>query len=121
MVLCGITATPENPKVAKTALGAEFSTPWQYSPNNIDAAHRLIEQGVELWALEGGLHSESIFEARHIVSEQPVAIIVGNELAGVDPGLLGLCTRIVHLPMQGYKASLNAAVAFSVAIYLLIE
>ena len=121
MVLCGMTATPENPKVAKTALGAEFSTPWQYSPNSLDAAQRLLNQGVELWALEGGRSSVSLFDARQSPSTRPLALIVGNELAGVDPGLLEMCSQVVHLPMQGFKASLNAAVAFSISIYLLIE
>jgi tRNA G18 (ribose-2'-O)-methylase SpoU len=45
---------------------------------------------------------------------------VGNEQAGVDPGLLELCETVLALPMAGHKASLNVAVAFGIAAYWLI-
>ena len=50
----------------------------------------------------------------------PMALILGNELAGVDPGLLSLCDAALSLPMTGQKASLNVAVAFGVAAYWLM-
>ena len=116
--LCGITPTPENPKVAKTALSSEFVTPWEYTTNAIDLVHCLKGQGLAIWALEGGTDAVSILDA---LKEPPstLALVAGNELAGVDPQVLGLCDRVVSLPMLGFKRSLNVAVAFGIAMYLL--
>jgi len=51
--------------------------------------------------------------------ERTIALIVGNERAGVDPGILALCDAVLALPMAGSKASLNVAVAFGAAAYWL--
>jgi 23S rRNA (guanosine2251-2'-O)-methyltransferase len=117
--LCGITPAPDHPKVAKTALGAEYSVPWTQYWDAIEAAASLKQGGFELWALEGGPRSEPIFEAAKILPEKPLLLVVGNEVSGVDPGLLELCQRVVCIPMQGAKQSLNVAVAFGVAVYTL--
>ena len=117
--LCGITPAPDHPKVAKTALGAEYSVPWTQYWDALEAATSLSQGGFELWALEGGPKSESIFEAVKKAPERPLLLVVGNEVSGVDPGLLELCQRVVSIPMQGAKQSLNVAVAFGIAVYTL--
>jgi tRNA G18 (ribose-2'-O)-methylase SpoU len=117
--LCGITPAPDHPKVAKTALGAEYTVPWTQYWDAIEAAAGLKQGGFELWALEGGPRSESIFEAAHKLPEKPLLLVVGNEVSGVDPGLLQLCERVVSIPMHGAKQSLNVAVAFGIAVYTL--
>ncbi len=117
--LCGITTTPDNPKLWKTSLGAELSVPWTYRPNGLIAARHLKQQGMRLWALEGGPGSVSILDAVHEVNETPLALVVGNEISGVDPEILGECDCIVHIPMLGYKRSLNVATAFGIAAYFL--
>jgi len=117
--LCGITATPRHPKVAKTALGAEQSTPWTRYTNALDAARTLRDQGAQLWALERRPGSESLFLADPRQAGAPIVLIVGNELAGIDPQLLDLCDRVLHIPMAGVKQSLNVAIAFGVAAYCL--
>lgn len=114
--LAGITATPEHPKVAKTALGAESTIPWHYYSNGLAAARLMKEQGYQLWALESAPASISLFHARP-ADNIPVLFIVGNEKAGVDPAILALCDRILHIPMVGHKSSLNVAIAFGVAAY----
>lgn len=116
--LCGITPTPENPKVAKTALSAEFVTRWSYATNATETVARLKKSGLAVWALEGGHGSVSILDA---VRQPPaaLALVAGNELAGVDPAVLALCDRVVSLPMLGFKRSLNVAVAFGIAMYLI--
>lgn len=117
--LCGVSASPENPKVSKTALGAEKSMPWSYHPDGTAAARALKAQGMRLWALEGGDRAESLFSLQNEFAGAPIALVVGNELTGVDPGILDLCDRVVCLPMQGIKGSLNVAVAFGIAVYTL--
>jgi len=115
--LCGISSTPENSKVWKTALGAEHSIPWAFHHDGVQAAQALKEQGYRLWALEGGERAESLFDVTCDLPGAPIVLGVGNELSGVDPGILRLCDRVVCLPMQGIKGSLNVAVAFGIAVY----
>lgn len=115
--LCGITATPEHPRLAKTALGAEAAVPWQYHNNGVDAAEALKEGGRQLWALESGRRSQSLFSVGTHPNGAPVVLVVGNERAGIDPGILELCDRLLYIPMQGVKASLNVATAFGIAAY----
>jgi 23S rRNA (guanosine2251-2'-O)-methyltransferase len=115
--LSGMTPTPANPRTAKTALGAEFKVPWSYAPNGLDAAQEMQADGLTLWALEGGEDSVSLFDAIQSLPASSVGLVVGNEISGVDPAILALCDRIVHIPMQGYKRSLNVSIAFGIAVY----
>jgi tRNA G18 (ribose-2'-O)-methylase SpoU len=117
--LCGMTPTPENPKTWKTALGAERSVQWTYHRNGLAAGRALQARGMRLWALEGGPGSVSIFEAARSLEGTPLALVVGNEISGVDPGILEACECVVHIPMEGVKRSLNVAIAFGIAVYFL--
>lgn len=117
--LCGITPTPDNPKLAKTALGAEGAVPWTQYGNGLAAAVSLRKQGLRLWALEGGSRSESLFDARVDPQGPPIVLVVGSEISGIDPDILEHCDRVLCLPMQGIKTTLNVAVAFGIAAYFL--
>ena len=117
--LCGITPTPDNPKIGKTALGAESSLAWSYHRNNLDAARKLKSEGAVLWALEYTPGAILLHQAVCDIPPVPLVLVVGNERSGVDPDLLALCDRVVWIPMQGHKESLNVAVAFSIAAYAL--
>ena len=119
MHLCGITPTPNSPKLAKTALGAERSVHWTQHRDGLAAAVSLRKQGWRLWALEGGSRAESLFDARVDPQGSPIVLVVGSEISGVDPGILEHCEKVLCLPMQGVKNTLNVAVAFGIAAYFL--
>lgn len=119
--LCGITPLPDNPKVIKTALGAEKVVSWSYSVNGVQAAQELRKSGFRLWALELVPQAETIADACLAVADRPTIMVVGNEICGVDPGILEQCERIVYLPMAGAKRSFNVAVAFGIAVYALLS
>jgi len=126
LYLGGITPTPEHPKLAKTALGAERSVPWSRHPDAAAAAAELRARGRALWALEGGPRSTSLFEpevaaaAESLVTDERVVVLVlGHEVSGVDPRIVDQCERVVHLPMVGHKESLNVSVTLGVAAYWL--
>jgi len=119
MHLCGITPTPANPKLAKTALGAERVLSWTHHRDGLACALGMQEKGFRLWALEGGSRSELLFEAVDDLRGPPVALVVGSEVSGVDPAILEHCERVFCLPMQGVKNTLNVAVAFGIAVYFL--
>ena len=117
--LCGVTPTPENPKVAKTALGAESSLEWVYHLNAVHAARELKNQGMRVCALEIIPGSCSIFEAAAHMGSSPLLLVVGNEVTGVDPELIDLSDVVFSIPMQGHKESLNVSLAFGIAAYTL--
>jgi len=116
--LCGICPRPDHPKVAKTGLGAEEIVPWSSHPNAPTAARQLLDEGWRLWSLETGARAEPIFHIRGQDADR-VVLAVGSEIAGVDPSLLDMSERIVCLPMDGAKRSLNVASAGAVAVYWL--
>ena len=115
--LCGMTATPENPRLEKTALGAETLVDWEYHTNGLWTARLLREQQFYLLAIEGGERSESLFEMDIPCGARKIALVIGNELAGVDPDILAISDRILYIPMLGEKESLNLTVAFGIAAY----
>ena len=117
--LCGLTPTPQNPKVGKTALGAEGAVPWSYHLNGLDVALALKVCGFRIWALESNPQAVSLFTVMPELRGPPILLVVGNELSGVDPGLLEICDKVLAIPMQGQKRSLNVAIAFGIAVYVL--
>lgn len=117
--LCGITPTPDHPRIAKTALGAEAAVGWTQYWDAIEAAKRLKKHGMRLFALEGGQDAISLFSIILKPEDPPVTLVVGNEVTGIDPGLLHLCDEKIFIPMLGVKDSLNVATAFGIAAYIL--
>ncbi|MBI2552230.1 RNA methyltransferase [Candidatus Uhrbacteria bacterium] len=114
--LCGYTGTPPRKEIAKVALGAEQTVPWEKRGQTWKVVEELQAQGVQVVALEQTKKSQSIkkFKPRF-----PVAIVVGNEVNGVSRGVLERADAIVHIPMLGKKESLNVSVAAGVALYAL--
>lgn len=119
MHMCGITSTPGQVKVRKTALGAERAVPWTYYRNGVDAVQELKKLGYRIWSLENTAPSQSVFDLGATDLPERMVLVVGNELSGVDPGIMALSDKIVSMPMAGTKSSLNVAVALGVAVYWL--
>lgn len=117
--LCGLSPTPDNPKVSKTALGAEISVPWTQHLDGLTAVNLLKQRSYRIWGLEGGPRSQSLFSLGRLLAGSPILLVVGNEVSGIDPGILDLCDRVISIPMEGFKRSLNVAVAFGIAAYFL--
>jgi len=120
--LCGITPTPAHPKVAKTALGAEESIPWLAYNNAVDAVAKLKNEGCIIVALEegDGAKQKPGFYQKPGFSGKLV-LVVGNEITGIDPGVLALADYQLAIPMRGVKRSLNVATAFGIAAYKLTK
>ncbi len=114
----GISPTPENPKVVKTSLGAESNVLWEKSNNAMKTAAYLKSQGHELWALEDLPDAMPLFQVS-TATKHPILLIVGNEVSGIDPGIIGLCDKVLSIPMIGKKRSYNVAIAFSMAVSFL--
>ena len=117
--ICGITPPLTHPNVGKTALGAQEKMAWEYHPNAIIAADRLLTEGWRLWALEETPQARVLGRMEKLPADERIVLVAGNEQSGVDPALLKRSERIYQIPMQGLKRSINVAVAFGMAAYLL--
>jgi 23S rRNA (guanosine2251-2'-O)-methyltransferase len=113
--LCGITPTPEKAEVRKTALGADEFVTWSTHTNGLEKVLELREAGWQILALEKVVGSIPIQLAAYWITQGPSVLVVGNEVTGVDPDILSVANRVVHIPMHGQKRSFNVAVAFAAA------
>jgi tRNA G18 (ribose-2'-O)-methylase SpoU len=118
--LCGISPTPEDPKVRKTALGAEENIPWEHSKNGVETAIILKSRGCKLWVLESIAKAVPLFQIELPANNSPVVLIFGNEVSGVDPDIIDLCDQVISIPMVGKKSSYNVATAFGIAASFLL-
>ncbi|MCX7850295.1 RNA methyltransferase [Thermus sp.] len=119
VILCGITACPPHKEVEKTALGATVMIPWRHVPHTLEAVRDLKGRGWTVAALE---ITENSVPVQLIPPHRfPLALVVGNEVTGVDEAVLAEADLVVEIPQFGEKESLNVAVAFGIAVYLILE
>lgn len=114
----GYTPAPDNPKVAKTSLGAEKSVAWEKVFNTWKAIEELKSKGVSVVGLEQSALSKDYSKFK---PKFPLAIVVGNEVKGLSPDILKRCDSVWHIPMRGKKESLNVSVATGIFVYRMIE
>jgi tRNA G18 (ribose-2'-O)-methylase SpoU len=112
--LVGYTPVPPRPEIDKVALGAETWMKWKPYKNLKVLIKNLKKKGVCIVALEKSDKSTDLGKTDFSF---PLALIVGNEVDGVDPDILKLCDRVVHIPMLGKKESLNVSIAAGIAMY----
>lgn len=120
MALCGITATPPAPEIHKTALGAEESVKWQYFDTTAHAVEFLKSHGYTLLCLEQ-VHDSVSLECFTPKPDRKYAVVVGNEVSGVDQHIVNMCDVCIEIPQAGTKHSLNVAVSAAVALWHLFS
>ncbi len=120
LYLCGITATPPNKEIAKTALGSTESVDWQYYEDVCKLALELKEDGYTLVLVEQ-IDSSLSLETVDFSKYKKIAIFVGNEVFGISDGLLNKADFAVEIPQFGTKHSLNVSVAAGVALWETIK
>ncbi len=120
--LVGVTPLPidrfgrKSGDITKASLGAEDALSWSYSEDIHVLIANLRERGVYIVALEQS--EKSISYKEYVVrKEKSVALIVGNEVLGIDSSVLEKVDSILEIPMQGMKESLNVSVAGGIALY----
>src|SRR5262245_29857450 len=123
LVLCGITPRPDQGArqqraIAKTALGAEMSVPWEYVPETATAVATAAAAGYHVAAVENSAHAVDLYEW---APSWPVCLVFGHETTGVAPELAQTITTHVRIPMLGEKRSLNVATAAGVVLYELLR
>lgn len=101
-------------QIRKTALGAEKTVRWSHQEKIRELIEKLRKDGYLIAALE---QSETAENLKEFKPAQPIALIVGNEVDGIDETVLNLADKHLKIPMKGKKESFNVAIAASVAMY----
>ncbi|MDR0824234.1 MAG: RNA methyltransferase, partial [Prevotella sp.] len=118
--LCGITATPPNAEIHKTALGAEYSMEWSYFEDTKDAVARLKEEHYIICAVEQ-VENSIMLDDLNLTAGNKYAIILGNEVKGVRQEIVDLCDFCIEIPQYGTKHSLNVSVASGIVIWEILK
>lgn len=116
ILLCGITATPPNAEIHKTALGAEDVVEWQYFESTDEAVAALRKGGYRIFAVEqceGSIALQN-FEAS---PQECYAVILGNEVKGVQQTVVDASDAAIEIPQFGTKHSLNVSVTAGMVIW----
>lgn len=100
--------------IHKTALGAEELLPVTYDEDLQDLINRFKQQGYKIVALEQKESSKMIYETK---INEPMLIILGEEVNGVSDEILDRVDLILEIPMLGKKESFNVSVATGIALY----
>lgn len=112
--ICGISPTPENNKVQKTALDSTQFVPWKYFKSTLQAIEYLKEKNIPIWTLETEKDSSDFQKIQY---PDEFALVVGHETEGVSKDIISKSDKIISIPMRGKKNSLNVANATSIVLY----
>lgn len=132
--LCGITATPPNAEIHKTALGGEDSVDWEYFKTTEESVEKLKEKGYFVYSIEqveGSTKLQNLPEAHQKIFRQPseqekqensslpkgYAVIFGNEVKGVKQDVVDMSDGCLEIPQFGTKHSLNVSVTAGIVVW----
>ena len=118
--LCGITAVPPHPEIHKTALGAEDSVDWRYFKDTLDAVKWLKEAGYEVLAVEQ-CEGSTMLNNFQVERGKRYAIVLGNEVKGVQQAVVDECNGCLEIPQYGTKHSMNVSVTAGIVIWELFK
>ncbi len=114
--LCGITATPPARDIHKTALGAEMTVRWEYTPTTIEAIERLKSEGYRVLAIEQ-VEGAAMLDRFEVEAGVSYALVFGNEVDGVAQEVVDAVDGAIEIPQIGTKHSINVSVSGGVVLW----
>lgn len=105
-------------EISKTSLGAEAHVEVEYISDTLDALKQFRDRNMQIYALEQTNNSIDLFVAD---APLPAALVVGNEVEGVQKDVIKHCDMVLEIPQRGRKESLNVSVATGIAVYKILE
>lgn len=116
IVLCGITGTPPDVEIHKTALGAEDAVKWRYFEETLSAVETLKLEGYTIFSIEQAENSISL-ENIALENGEKYAVILGHEVHGVAQEVIDASDGCIEIPQYGTKHSLNVSVTAGIVIW----
>jgi tRNA G18 (ribose-2'-O)-methylase SpoU len=114
--LCGITATPPHPEMHKTALGAEDTVNWIYKKHTLEAVEELHNEGYTILAIEQ-VEGSTMLGDLVLDKDKKYAIVMGNEVKGVQQEVVNACDGCIEIPQYGTKHSLNVSITTGIVLW----
>lgn len=118
--IAGYSAQPPHKEIKKTALGAEESVDWKHFETSAKAIGELRVKGFNVYAAEQAEGSYKL-NAISFEPEEKIAVVFGNEVAGVEQSTISLCDGCIEIPQLGMKHSLNIATAAGIVLWELVR
>ncbi len=118
--LCGLTATPPNKEIYKTALGSTDSVDWEYTENTMDAITRLKNDGFTVIGIEQ-VEDKVFLQDFLPQKDKKYGFVFGHEVKGVSQEVVDACDFCIEIPQWGHKHSLNIAVSAGVVLWHTVE
>ena len=118
--LCGITATPPDKEIHKTALGAENSVEWEYFKTTEEVVESLKYEGYTIIAIEQ-VENSIMLQDYDPSPEVKLALIFGNEVKGVQQEVVNRCDHTIEIPQFGTKHSFNISVSAGIVLWELFN
>ncbi len=119
LYLCGYTPHPPRKEIDKTALGSTETVPWEYHRTTAECIAAIRKEGAKLCVLEHTTKSIPYHEIEK--AGFPICLVVGNEITGISPEVIAAADLAIEIPMYGMKQSLNASVAYGIALFELVR
>ena len=117
--MCGITATPPNKDIQRTALGSTDSVQWEYAKDTISIVKKLQQQDVYVASIEQAEDAILLNNFTPPIGKK-LAIIMGNEVKGVQQEVVSESNSCIEIPQYGTKHSLNISVTCGIVIWDLL-
>ncbi len=118
--LCGITATPPNAEIHKTALGGEDSVEWRYFATADEAVKALHDDGIFVYAVEQA-EGSTMLQDLQLPQSKGYAVIFGNEVKGIHQEVVDLCDGCIEIPQYGTKHSMNVSVTAGIVMWEILK
>ena len=118
--LCGITATPPNKEIHKTALGATETVTWEHQKDVLSVIEKLKNESVEVFAIEQ-VENAIFLQNFEIDKNKKYALVFGNEVYGVNQKAIEICNGTIEIPQLGTKHSLNISVSAGIVVWDLFQ
>lgn len=119
IVICGISATPPNREITKTAIGATESVSWEYIEDISEAIASLKSKGYTIAGIEQT--DNSIKLGSVLPDAEKIAVVLGNEVDGISDEILYLLDYCIEIPQYGTKHSLNVSVCAGIVLWELTK
>ncbi len=114
--LCGITAKPPHKEIHKTALGATESVEWEYVEDTLKLIKKLKDLNIKIASIEQ-VENSILLQDFKVVENQKYAIVMGNEVKGVQQEVVNQSDFCIEIPQFGTKHSLNISVSCGVVLW----
>ncbi len=119
IILCGVTGTPPNKEIEKTALGASGTVKWTHYKTTLEAVEILKQKNYKIYSVEQAVKSTHLNDFKW--NNENIALVFGNEVYGVEQEIINVSDAVIEIPQQGTKHSFNISVSVGIVLWEMLR